>query len=67
MPQCIITITLEDNGSVSLSAPLDNYILSYGMLQAAVDIVQHYNSSDGRREREQRVTLAPGPLPGTRM
>lgn len=44
MEPITITIVLNSDGSVSLSAPLDNKVLCYGLLGQALEIVQKHEA-----------------------
>lgn len=48
-----LTITLNDNGSVSINGPLTNKLLCWGLLVAAQDLVKTYSPID-----QPRVQLA---------
>ena len=57
MARAQVTITLEDDGSVTVNGPLQDKILMYGLLGAARDVVVDY-----AHQSANRVMLAPGPL-----
>lgn len=64
MPQFILTITLQEDGNVQVSGPIDNKILTYGLLAIAQETVSEFH-----KDRQCRVTLAspdsiPPPLGG---
>lgn len=65
MPNIILTITLGEDGNVQVSGPIDNKILTYGLLAIAQESVQKFHN-----ERQNRITLAspdsipPSPLKG---
>ena len=51
-----ITISLMDDGNISMTGPLDDKILSYGMLEVARQIVTNHKAS--------KIVLAqPGVVP----
>ena len=55
MQELTLTITLNlQNGSVSVSGPIDNKTMAYGMLGAAYDAIYDYG-----KQAENRVQLAP--------
>lgn len=60
MNQVVLTITLNlQNGQVSVSGPIDNKMMSYGMLAAAKDAIYDYG-----KEKANRVQIAdPSVLP----
>jgi hypothetical protein len=49
MPQIQLTITLDsDTGSTSVSGPLDNQIMAYGMLEVARDAIWERKQKDAQ-------------------
>ena len=42
MAQCTLVIELLDNGSVTVTGPIGNKMLSYGMLKMAEDAIRDY-------------------------
>lgn len=60
MQELTLTITLNlQNGQVSVSGPIDNKTMAYGMLAAAKDAIYDYG-----KQQENRVQLAaPTQLP----
>jgi hypothetical protein len=53
-----LIITLDDAGKIQVAGPLDNQLMCYGMLEAGKAALQeHWRTS------QNRVQLAPGPLP----
>lgn len=68
MPDIVVTITFSPESGVSVFGPLQDYLLMYGLLSSAKDIVQQYHSSEAAKAREQRVLLAPaGAVPPPRL
>lgn len=63
MQEVTLTITLNlQNGQVSVSGPIDNKMMAYGMLAAAKDAIYDYG-----KQQENRVQLAPaGVLPAVK-
>lgn len=56
--QLLITLNLQ-NGQVSVSGPIDNKMMAYGMLAAAKDAIYDFG-----KQQENRVQLAsPAQLP----
>lgn len=49
MPQIQITITLDENGAISVNGPLENPILCYGLLVMAKDAIANHVSMAQRR------------------
>jgi hypothetical protein len=62
MPAATLSITLEDDGTVSVNGPLDNPLLFHGMIGVASYTLRQYQD-EKTKARATRVTLAPGPLP----
>lgn len=55
MQELTLTITLNmQNGQVSVSGPIDNKTMAYGMLGAAKDAIYDYG-----KQQENRVQPAP--------
>jgi hypothetical protein len=59
MPRATLTITLEDSGQVTVSGPLNDKVLMYGLLGAARDVVVEYSV----HKAENKVQLATGAIP----
>ena len=43
-----LVITLKGNGSITISGPIQDKVLSYGMLGVARDIVSTYQENEGK-------------------
>lgn len=52
-----VTITMLENGTINFNGPMDNKILCYGLLQAAMDIVRDYKPGE-----ESQIALPPAGL-----
>lgn len=57
-----LKITLTDEGQISVSGPIHNKVLSYGMLAAAADAIREYGTE--HQSRIQPVMVIPK-LPGS--
>ena len=53
----VLTVTLTDNGRVTVSGPINNKILAYGMLEAAKDAIRDHIVTN------VETTLVPATLP----
>jgi len=42
MAKAVMTITIEDNGAISVNGPIHDKILAYGMLESAKDAVREF-------------------------
>ncbi len=60
MPRAQMTITLEDDGSVTIAGPLKEPVLLYGLLGAAHHAIKDFQTA---QPDPNRIQLAPGPLP----
>ena len=55
MPQIQFIITMDtDSGSIGVSGPIDNKVLSYGMLAVAADAVRNH----GEQKEERKIVPA---------
>lgn len=55
----VLTISIDDAGAVSVSGPLNNPLIAYGMLEIGRQAIQKHLEA-----QQQRVHLAgPGALP----
>ena len=41
-----LTITLQDNGQIDVTGPIQNKLLSWGLLYAAGRVVEEYNPAE---------------------
>jgi hypothetical protein len=62
MPQEQLTITLTDEGKLSIAGSINNKLLAYGLLEAAKDAIRLHHEQ--QQNRIQPVTLMPK-LPGS--
>jgi hypothetical protein len=42
MAKAVMTITIEDNGTINVTGPIQDKILAYGMLESAKDAVREF-------------------------
>ena len=45
----ILTITMDDAGSINVNGPIDNVILAYGLLEAAHEAIAEHNRKNANR------------------
>ena len=50
MAKAVLTITIEDNGSISVNGPIHDKILAYGMLEGAKDAIREYIATQSKGE-----------------
>jgi hypothetical protein len=50
-----LTITIEDDGRINVNGPINDKLLSYGMLECARDAIK-----DHAAKNQQRIQLVPG-------
>jgi hypothetical protein len=58
-PVVEIRIAMDGGGNVSITGPLENKILMYGLLETAKEIVQGHSTA---AREERRIQLAPGAM-----
>jgi hypothetical protein len=54
-----LAIILDDRGQLSVTGPIDNKMLAYGMLELAKDVIYERG-----KEAERRIKLAPASMAG---
>jgi hypothetical protein len=54
-----LSITMDDQGQLSVTGPIDNKMLAYGMLELAKEVV-----CERGKEAERRIKLAPASMAG---
>ena len=50
MARAVLTITIEDNGSISVNGPIHDKILAYGMLEGAKDAIREFIATQAKGE-----------------
>ncbi len=58
MARASVTITMEDDGSVTVAGPLHEPVLLYGLFAAATQTVADYQKTE-----KSAIVKAVGPLP----
>jgi len=51
-PQHTVQIVMDNEGHVSVSGPLENKVLMYGLLELAKEVVVAYNTNKAREKAE---------------
>lgn len=57
-----LKITINDDGQLSVSGPIQNKLLSYGMLMVAMDAIRDQHETNSRLV--QPASLIPPKVPG---
>ena len=57
-----LKITINDDGQLSVSGPIQNKLLSYGMLMVAMDAIRDQHEANSRLI--QPVSMLPPKVPG---
>lgn len=47
-PKAQLTITLDQTGKISVSGPIDNKLLAYGLLEAARDAIKEFGDQQSK-------------------
>jgi hypothetical protein len=59
-----LTVTIDDLGKPSIRGPIENKLLSYGLLEVARELIHDHHA---QKQQQQRVQLASvGTAPGFR-
>lgn len=53
-----LTVTLNPNGSVTVSGPLANKVLCYGMLEGAMDVVRSFTEKAAEQQKAEAEKAA---------
>lgn len=57
-----MTITIEENGSVTVAGPLASPVLAYGLLEAAREVVRDFQRQQAEQRARQQLMLPNGRL-----
>lgn len=63
-PGIVLSITQLPNGQISVTGPLGNTLLCYGMLESAKDVVRKFNVDKAQAQRIVLPEMSFGPAPG---
>ena len=59
LEKVVLTISMDQNGAISVSGPIDNRVLCYGMLETAKNVIH-----ERAQKAEQRILTAPANVLG---
>ena len=59
MPNIVaeLKISMDDAGNISVNGPIDNQLLSYGLLEVAKDVIKQHAAENARKIQPAPLSL----------